>query len=170
MKKTRKMRENKKAQFSLEFLVTYGWAFLAVLVAIGALAYFGILDPSRYTPKRCTFGSEAQCKDFKMVKNGGAGVIGSFKLTNIMGVSVDVTNANLIRRGGAAITGCSLGATGGSWGDSEDKDFVITCTGGADTLKVGEKTKLAVNLTYYANESGPNYKHVLNGELYDQLQ
>jgi len=30
----------KKSQAAMEFLMTYGWAILVVLVAIGALAYF----------------------------------------------------------------------------------------------------------------------------------
>jgi len=34
---------NKKGQAALEFLMTYGWAFLVILVMIGALAYFGFI-------------------------------------------------------------------------------------------------------------------------------
>ena len=36
---------HKKSQAAMEFLMTYGWAILVVLVAIGALAYFGVLSP-----------------------------------------------------------------------------------------------------------------------------
>lgn len=31
----------------MEFLMTYGWAILVVLVSIGALVYFGVFNPSR---------------------------------------------------------------------------------------------------------------------------
>jgi len=41
----------KKGQALMEFLMTYGWAILVVLVAIGALAYFGVLNPERFLPK-----------------------------------------------------------------------------------------------------------------------
>ena len=44
----------KKGQAAMEFLMTYGWAILVVLVAIGALAYFGVLSPDRFLPERCT--------------------------------------------------------------------------------------------------------------------
>ena len=37
----------RKAQAALEFLTTYGWAFIVILIMIGALAYFGVLNPSR---------------------------------------------------------------------------------------------------------------------------
>lgn len=39
------MERNRKGQAAMEFLMTYGWAILVVLAAIGALAYFGVLSP-----------------------------------------------------------------------------------------------------------------------------
>lgn len=33
----------KKGQNAMEFLMTYGWAILVMLIAVGALAYFGVL-------------------------------------------------------------------------------------------------------------------------------
>ncbi len=53
----------KKAQAAMEFLMTYGWAILVVLVAIGALAYFGVLSPDRFLPERCTGPSGLDCLD-----------------------------------------------------------------------------------------------------------
>jgi hypothetical protein len=59
----------RKAQGALEFLMTYGWAFLVILIMIGALAYFGVLNPNRFLPDRCTFGSQIICKTDQMVIN-----------------------------------------------------------------------------------------------------
>jgi len=42
----------KKSQAAMEFLMTYGWAILVVLVAIAALAYFGVLSPEKFLPDR----------------------------------------------------------------------------------------------------------------------
>ena len=33
---------HKKSQAALEFLTTYAWAFLVIIIMIGALAYFGV--------------------------------------------------------------------------------------------------------------------------------
>lgn len=44
----------RKAQAAMEFLMTYGWAILVVLAAIGALAYFGVLSPDQFVQDRCT--------------------------------------------------------------------------------------------------------------------
>jgi len=45
----------KKGQAAMEFLMTYGWAIIVVLAAVAALAYFGVLSPSRILPERTTF-------------------------------------------------------------------------------------------------------------------
>ena len=33
---------------AMEFLMTYGWAILVVLVAVGALAYFGVFNLDKF--------------------------------------------------------------------------------------------------------------------------
>ena len=47
------MFRKNKGQAAMEFLMTYGWAILVVLAAIGALAYFGVLSPDNLLPERC---------------------------------------------------------------------------------------------------------------------
>jgi len=39
-----KSRERKRGQAAMEFLMTYGWAILAAIIAIGSLAYFGVFS------------------------------------------------------------------------------------------------------------------------------
>ncbi len=39
---------NRKGQAAMEFLMTYGWAILAAVIAIGVLAYFGVFSPGKY--------------------------------------------------------------------------------------------------------------------------
>lgn len=53
----------KKSQAALEFLMTYGWAILVVLVAVGALAYFGVLSPDALFPNKCTLADGIVCLD-----------------------------------------------------------------------------------------------------------
>lgn len=51
----------KNAQISLEFIMTYGWALLALGMAITALAYFGVLNPADKAPNKCEFSSAFPC-------------------------------------------------------------------------------------------------------------
>ncbi|MBU0980005.1 MAG: hypothetical protein KJ709_04335 [Nanoarchaeota archaeon] len=45
----------------MEFIMTYGWAILVVLAAIGALSYFGVLNPDFLVPDKCFFGQGLPC-------------------------------------------------------------------------------------------------------------
>ncbi len=53
----------RKAQAAMEFLMTYGWAILVVLVVISALSYFGVLSPATLLPEKCTFPVQVSCND-----------------------------------------------------------------------------------------------------------
>ncbi len=57
-----------KGQAAMEFLMTYGWALLIVLVAIGVLATFGVFSGSKRALEACLMGPGLSCKDFRIVK------------------------------------------------------------------------------------------------------
>ena len=54
----------KKVQAAIEYLMTYGWAILAVLIAIGALSYLGVLSPEMFQPSICVIESGLSCIDY----------------------------------------------------------------------------------------------------------
>lgn len=62
----------KRGQAALEFLTTYGWAFLVILVMISALGYFGILNPDRFLPERCNVGPEFACVEYAVFATPGS--------------------------------------------------------------------------------------------------
>ena len=55
-----------KAQAAMEFLMTYGWAVLVILVAIAALVYFGVLSPDRFVPTKCFLPAGIACIDYNV--------------------------------------------------------------------------------------------------------
>ncbi|MFC1753260.1 hypothetical protein ACFL96_07690 [Thermoproteota archaeon] len=59
-------RRNKKAQAAMEFIMTYGWALMAIIVIFGALYYFGVRDAERLTPDQCVFLSGLNCLDMNV--------------------------------------------------------------------------------------------------------
>lgn len=81
----------KKSQAALEFLVTYGWALLAVLVTVGVLIYFGIFNTSRYVDDKCNFGKQIVCEDYLLQSNGNL----SLRLRNNFGVSINITRMTI---------------------------------------------------------------------------
>lgn len=87
----------------MEFLMTYGWAILVVLVAIGALAYFGMLNPDRFLPSKCNLGAGFTCVDHQASA-------GTDKVTLIIknGLGYDINT------GTVTIEGCPTVATTGA--------------------------------------------------------
>lgn len=51
----------KRGQAALEFMMTYGWAILIILAALGALSYIGIFDLGNILPERCSFPVGFDC-------------------------------------------------------------------------------------------------------------
>jgi hypothetical protein len=87
----------KKAQAAMEFLMTYGWAILVVLVAIGALAYFGVLSPENLLPEKCTGSAGFECLDNKPATTvGGAATQGSvrFVFKNNQGYTINLYDSS----------------------------------------------------------------------------
>ena len=84
------MERNKKGQAALEFLLTYSWAILVVIVIIGALAYFGVLNPENFIPERCTLSAGMSCDDFVYQSD-------TFELqfTNGFGRSINISSIRL---------------------------------------------------------------------------
>ncbi len=55
---------NKKAQAAMEFLMTYGWAILIVLIALAALFFLGVFNPR--TTNTCLVSAPFTCTDVKV--------------------------------------------------------------------------------------------------------
>lgn len=84
----------KKAQAAMEFLMTYGWAILVVLVVIGALGYFGVLSPTALLPEKCMFGVELACKDHRL--DSVSGKI-TMRLQNNLGETMVISKISVLR-------------------------------------------------------------------------
>ncbi len=87
------LMSKKKAQAALEFLMTYGWAIIVVLVAISALVYFGILDLSIFFPSKCVLPAGIACLDFD-VKTSTATVV----LQNNVGETISLDSVIVASR------------------------------------------------------------------------
>jgi hypothetical protein len=50
-----------KGQAAVEYLTTYGWALLALVIVLAALLASGVLTPNYLVSEECTFGTNLQC-------------------------------------------------------------------------------------------------------------
>jgi len=61
-KKTILKNSMKKAQASMEYLMTYGWAIMVILVLVGVLYWTGVFQPR--TPEICKFDAGISCAEY----------------------------------------------------------------------------------------------------------
>lgn len=175
------MVNNKKAQSALEFLMTYGWAFLIILIMIGALAYFGVLNPDRLLPDRTTFSPPVQVKRGEYVINNADSGTVVMNLINSFGSNIIVNGASATvdYAGGCTAPTINLhnstghpfdvGTTEFIWKDGQQARLNISC-GGGDTLPEGSKVKFAVNLNWYPGGSSASFGKTAQGELTATVQ
>ena len=112
-------KPKKRGQTALEYLVTYGWALLVIVIIAGILWYFGVFNPAKWTQeKQCGGFSSVQCIDFKINTSG----ILTLKIGN---------------KAGTALTSLNITAGNGT---------KMLCTGGT-TLAANQQVTCAVNVT-----------------------
>ena len=156
---------HKKSQAALEFLTTYAWAFLVILIMIGALAYFGILNPSNLLPERCNFGTEIGCDDFKLDATGS---VLKLKIVNNVGDAISVTSITTTSEGVSELISTFTTATTVAPGENKEFDLTTcpTTEWTAAGFVVGQKGKVSITFTYNTIKSGSNYPHNVKGEIF----
>jgi len=176
----------KKGQGALEFLMTYGWAFLVILIMIAALAYFGVLNPQQWLPDRCNFGSESPCEKGKFVlDNNDPNVM--FTLVNNFGQSVKVRATTTAVSSsiwgntpptldgfdcdpGTGAVDCTVVA-GVTWQEGQTMEFIADLAVAEETkMIVDEKVKVQVKMKWWPNDQSESFSHSLEGEIFSAVQ
>lgn len=142
----------RKSQAAMEFLMTYGWAILVVLVAIGALAYFGVLDPDRFLPSKCQLPAGIACLDHEVRDIIGPGFGEVYVvIKNSLGFDMNTVSVSA--------SGCTGGASVATVSNSGT--YTLTATG--CTVTSGDKYTGDINITYTNADTG--LTHVSRGTL-----
>ena len=110
----------RRGQAAMEFLMTYGWAILAAIIAIGVLAYFGVFSPGQYV--------------------GSSAIVTAPWYANAWNVddSDDSVNLELINNGGDTVFLGSVVVDG----DSDGTAVICTYTGAPDSIASGDTTTI----------------------------
>ena len=70
-----------RAQASIEYLATYGWALLIAIVAL-ELIYFYLISPNIIAPQSCSFAIGVSCSDIIAVSNSASTSMIGIEITN----------------------------------------------------------------------------------------
>ncbi len=151
----------RKGQAAMEFLMTYGWAILVVLIAVGALAYFGVLNPDKLLGEKCTIstGSGLWCDDY--VAYAGNDTI-TIRMKNILTKKVTVASTSYVDLGKIAGNDCTalIAGVGGEISADSTAGITFQCQAGA-LFNANDKLKGDIKLDYtpeggFAKTTGGN--------------
>jgi hypothetical protein len=136
----------RKGQTAVEYLMTYGWAILIILIVAGVLAYYGIFSPAGF------LGPSAQGFSLVSVLSpwdfDSAGEL-TFQLENRVGSEINVTNiyADTATPMGNVVDITDVTISSGG------KSAFINATFGSLTGTTGETYSINVALEYILTSS-----------------
>ena len=140
----------KRGQAAIEFLTTYGWAILLLIIAVGAIVGLGVFDPK--TPNICNADVPFICQEVVFREGGFEATI----TTNDISSANVVANEVLIND----VPCTSVRVKGKSVGDLSLSNGVnkIICYNDINLIEEKDKVKASLNLIYRATESSASHK------------
>ncbi len=141
--------KSRRAQAALEFLMTYGWAILVVLVAVGALAYFGVLSPDKFLPAKCVLQSGLSCIDHKATATQLV-----LRVQNTLGYDVTVDAIKALQ--------CTALGSQGTLANGAAATYTLTCA------NAGSKYNGQANVTYTIIDTSIQHNNV--GQITSRIE
>lgn len=128
----------KKGQAAMEFLMTYGWAILAAIIAIGVLAYFGVFSPGKYVTGSAVVNPPFYVNAHNVQADTGSGSSGVvLELKNNGGEDYTVQ--------GVTVSGCGNYSTATAVAAGATQAFTVPC---GSTLAAGDTFKGDITISY----------------------
>lgn len=178
----------KRGQYSLEFLLTYSWAFLVIGIALAAIYTFGWINIDDILPEKCEFYGQIYCKDFQ-ASSQGVQLFDqnnlSLILVNRFGTDIVITSATISDPINSPICGLNTvythpdydGDLGGvRWNNSDELHLDFTVCHYADTGSAGApprtqkwipgtRIESTINVTFYNPDTALPPDQVLHNQL-----
>ena len=149
----------KRGQAALEFLTTYAWTFVIVIIVVGAIAYFGLLRPTKVLPDRCIFNVDFGCEAYSASSNGNF----NFKLRNQLDSNINVNGIELRLDDGTNLSCVSTQVPDIIVAQNSSVMAWTNCAF-AGSYSKGDKVKMEITLNYYQSKTGASYPKVAEGE------
>ena len=188
------MFKGKKGQSGLEFLMTYGWAFLVCILVVVVLYSLGVIDFLNWIPSYCRFDSaKIECPAFVLDSNEKGSTKDPtddgyvlLKLTNMFNEPVVITDCRAyVEDQRFCIDEQQLDETSYSaenkdtfidckdttWAESESLNLRLTsCEYDAFKLDPGKKRKVQVELEYYPRAHGEAFTKTIIGDVFTLIE
>ncbi|MCD6477547.1 MAG: hypothetical protein J7K87_00930 [Candidatus Aenigmarchaeota archaeon] len=137
----------RKGQSALEYLMTYGWAILIIIVVGGVLYYYGVFSPGKIVGESKTGFSKVQVDTWGIDTSGNLQLV----LENRVGSDINITQIE-VKSGTKTDTYTPTGGIPLTAGQRSDLE-TVTLTN--NKLNAGDTYKFDVTITYYLQDYGP---------------
>lgn len=161
---------SKKGQAAMEYLMTYGWALVALVAVIAALMATGAFNPSYLIAEECTLQPDLACTGHLLYLDTGGTPQFEFRISNGLGYDIVLDSVELTTNDGTVYESYGLDPVGSTIEQGEDVEIMMTL--GELTTHKDEVERMKVSLTYIscAPEVNPDCtsdepKHTVSGRI-----
>jgi len=150
----------KKGQAALEYLLTYGWAILIVIIVGASLYVLGVFTPGQWTGKRQTGFAQFRVVDFSLKDNGNLTVV----FQNQIGKTVNLTEIKATFKNNV----CTFGYSDQNIAPNTIYKASKNCTSAWGNLDFRSSYSLVVDFYYTDPDSG--LTHIDSGTLFGSVE
>ena len=136
-----------KGQTALDFLMTYGWALLLIVLVIGALFALGVFDINAFLGSRAVGFAQVGVAAWNVDANGNL----TLQFSNRVGTDIRVDNVTVTYRGTAATHSVNATVANGQTSASQ-------MVGQVSSLTTGTNYNLQLSISYTDLNTNTVYK------------
>ncbi|MCX8200253.1 MAG: hypothetical protein N3G76_02175 [Candidatus Micrarchaeota archaeon] len=132
----------KKGQAAMEYLMTYGWALLVIVLVLGALIYLNVLNPQSRLQDTCNLPIGFKCEVAGLTQDGYL----KLRITNQQAISL--ANLAVACKEGSGIGATAKFSSGQTLSPGESKEFTCPEQLFSGTKQIGEISSGEVMVKY----------------------
>ena len=155
--------QNKKGQAAMEFLMTYGWAILAAIVAIGVLAYFGVFSPGKLAGSSAIVNNPFYANSWQVLSTDI-----NLEMTNNGGDTLTVSQITVTGTGANSGDNCDTGVVATVINPGVQQLFTVPCASPPATMVAGESYAGNIQITY--TKQGSTLTQISTGTIRSAVQ
>ncbi|MBD3397654.1 hypothetical protein GF412_00775 [Candidatus Micrarchaeota archaeon] len=161
---------SKKGQAAMEYLMTYGWALVALVAVIAALMATGAFNPSYLIAEECTLQPDLACTGHLLYIDSGGTPQLEFRISNGLGHDILLGDVKVTTSDNEEYESYDLDPAGSKIEQGESKE-VMMALGNLRTIKDDvEKMKVSITYVTCAPEVNPDCtsggpSHTVSGRI-----
>ena len=152
---------NKKAQSALEYLLTYGWAILIVIIVGASLYALGVFNPGTFTGKRVTGFTQFQVVDHKVDTNTNVTLVFGNRLGKTVTLGDVTASYKTVECNSSAISGDTMGP-------NTQRTITLSCDPDWGTLDLRSSYSIIIDIGFNDPDSGLD--HIDTGTLFGAVE